>query len=236
MRFHIDTRSAAADDRGSTFDVRNEAEASGRLGFGPWGMDAKVKNTIGYVSTQRTQTTEEMNTDLDLSSSVELVFKTDYLPLDRLAGQGQVDRIRVNTLNPDAELRAATEERRARRESQATAERTRASDLNTRLTPQAPPPPAARPAEPARPQAPQTGQPGAPGGTTQTLPPQPGSQPQQPQAQPRPAGPPGPAGTGQPPPQQPARPAEPAQRTAPQAGPPGPPPRPGPNPPPRPAA
>ena len=27
MRFHIDTRSAAADDRGSTFDVRNETEA-----------------------------------------------------------------------------------------------------------------------------------------------------------------------------------------------------------------
>ena len=79
MRFHIDTRSAAADDRGSSFDVRNEAEASGSFGYGPWGASAKVKNTIGYVSTQRTQTTEEMNTDLDLNSSVELVFKTDYL-------------------------------------------------------------------------------------------------------------------------------------------------------------
>ena len=44
-----------------------------------------MTNTIGYVSTQKTQTSEEMNTDLDLTSSVELVFKSDYVPLDRLA-------------------------------------------------------------------------------------------------------------------------------------------------------
>jgi hypothetical protein len=68
MRFHIDTRSASADDRGSSFDIRNEAEASGKLGFGPWGMEAKVKNTIGYVTTEQTQTTEEMNTSVDLNS------------------------------------------------------------------------------------------------------------------------------------------------------------------------
>jgi hypothetical protein len=33
---------------------------------------------------------------LDLSSSVELILKTDYLPLDRMAGKGQVGRIKVN--------------------------------------------------------------------------------------------------------------------------------------------
>jgi hypothetical protein len=114
MRFHIDTRSAAADDRGSSFDLRNEAEASGSVGFGPWAASAKLKNTIGYVSTQRTQTTESMNTDLDLNSSVELVFKTDYLPLDRMAGGGQADRIRVQTLNPEAELKVAADDRKAR--------------------------------------------------------------------------------------------------------------------------
>ena len=97
MRFHIDTRSAAADDRGSTFDVRNEIDAKGNVGaVGVWGVEAKVKNTIGYVSTQKTQTTEEMNTDLDLNSSVELNFKTDYLPLDRLSGKDRVDLIKAN--------------------------------------------------------------------------------------------------------------------------------------------
>jgi hypothetical protein len=38
-----------------------------------------MTNTIGYVTTQRTQTTEEMNTGLDVNSSVELYLKTDYL-------------------------------------------------------------------------------------------------------------------------------------------------------------
>jgi hypothetical protein len=151
MRFHIDTRSAAADDRGSTFDVRNESDATVGAKFGPWGVDAKVKNTIGFVSTQRTQTTEEMNTDLDLNSSVELVFKTDYLPLDRMAGAGTVDRIRVNTLNPDAEAKIATDERKARREAQGKAEDARRSQVSDRMKappPSAPsaPPPALNPA------------------------------------------------------------------------------------------
>jgi len=135
MRFHIDTHSAAADDRGSSFDVRNEAEVSGGAKFGPWGMEAKVKNTIGYVSTERTQTTEEMNTDLDLNSSVELLFKTDYVALDRLAGGPAQERIRVNALNPEAEERLATADRTARRTAQGTAEAGRGSQLNERLRP-----------------------------------------------------------------------------------------------------
>ena len=127
-------------------------EASGKYGFGPWGVEAKVKNTIGYVSTQRTQTTEEMNTDLDLNSSVELVFKTDYLPLDRLAGKGQVDRIRVNTLNPEAEAKAATEERRARNEAQSKAEEGRRTELASRLERQKTAP-ASTPAPPTAPKS-----------------------------------------------------------------------------------
>jgi len=176
MRFHIDTRSAAADDRGSTFDMRNDIETSGKFGYGPWGAEAKMKNTIGYVSTQKTQTTEEMNTDLDLSSSVELVFKTDYVPLDRLAGATQTDRIRVNTLNPDAEFKAATDDRKARRTEELAAEKQRGSDLNTRLTPpqMAAPLPASGAPEPekkpaAKPKAPATG-PQKPGGAAKTPP------------------------------------------------------------------
>jgi hypothetical protein len=84
MRFHIDTRSVARDDRGSRFDMANQINAAGSYGFGAWGASASISNTIGYVSTERTQTTEEMNTELDLNSSVEVVFKSDYLPLNRL--------------------------------------------------------------------------------------------------------------------------------------------------------
>ena len=155
MRFHIDTRSAAADDRGSSFDMRNEVDAHGGANYGLWNVDATLKNTIGYVSTQRTQTTEEMNTDLDLNSSVELLFKTDYVALDRLAGGPAQERIRVNALNPEAEERLATADRTARRAAQATAEAGRSSQLNERLhSPPAIPPPVSAPARGSSPAGP----------------------------------------------------------------------------------
>jgi hypothetical protein len=135
MRFHIDTRSAASEDSGSSFDMRNETSGNVGAKFGPWGVDAKVKNTIGFVSTQKTQTTEEMNTDLDLNSSVELLFKTDYVQLDRLAGGPAQERIRVNSLNPEAELKLASADRAARRSADAAAESARSTQLNERLAP-----------------------------------------------------------------------------------------------------
>lgn len=118
MRFHIDTRSVARADQGSRFDFQNVTTASGSFGAGPWGVSASMTNTIGYVSTQQTQTAEEMNTSLDLNSSVEINFKTDYLPLNRMATPATAARIEANTLNPDAErerrLAAAEEGDRAR--------------------------------------------------------------------------------------------------------------------------
>jgi hypothetical protein len=151
MRFHIDTRSAANEDRGSTFDEHNRIDASGHYDVGIWGVEAKMSNTIGYVSTDQVQTTEETNTSVDLNSSVELVFRTDYLPLERLAGQGDINRIRVNTLNPDEENRLATEAQRQRRDAAAASEQQRRdatahrlSDAPAQLTPA--PAPATRPA------------------------------------------------------------------------------------------
>jgi hypothetical protein len=152
MRFHIDTRSAAQDDRGSTFDFRNTVSGSGSFGFGPWGVSAAVQNTIGYVSTQRTQTTEEMNTDLDLSSSVELNFKSDYLPLNRLASSEQVSRIRQNTRNPEEEEAKAAAEARAKREaSAAQSDTARRASLDAALNPKSPAAPA--PGSPGSPEA-----------------------------------------------------------------------------------
>jgi hypothetical protein len=135
MRFHIDTRSAAASDVGSTFDTRTNTDASGGAKFGPWGMEAKVQSTIGYVSTQRSQTTEELNTDLELSSNVELLFKTDYVSLDRLAGGPAQERIRVNAMNPEAEAKLAQQDRAGRQTATRTAEATRSSQLKETLTP-----------------------------------------------------------------------------------------------------
>lgn len=148
MRFHIDTRSTAADESGSKFNVENQASVKANY----WGVEMAIKNTIGYVSTQKQQSTEEMNTDLDLNSSVELVFKTDYLPLDRMAGKGQVDRIKVNTINPDAEEKLASQERQARLQGARAADSARDSGLDADLKPTpASPAPAPAPAPAAGP-------------------------------------------------------------------------------------
>ncbi|MGA1797157.1 hypothetical protein VH567_00080 [Sphingomonas sp. 4RDLI-65] len=163
MRFHIDTRSAADDDRGSSFDTRTEAAASGSFGYGPWGASASVKSTIGFVTTEQTRTTEEINTSVDLNSAVELVFRTDYVPLSRLAGGGDVDRIRVNTLNPAEEARLATAADTTRSTRGSDADDARRTSLSARLAapagstltaPPIPPPAVIPPASPPPPPAP----------------------------------------------------------------------------------
>ncbi|TJZ76204.1 hypothetical protein [Chitiniphilus eburneus] len=133
MRFHIDTRSAANSDQGSQFGMQNRVRAGGSFGIGAWGASAEVENTISYVSTQRTQNTEEINTDVELNSSVELNFRTDYLPLNRMAADAQADRIRNASLNPVAETSSATSasaERQARLAAQHTAEQQRQSSIS----------------------------------------------------------------------------------------------------------
>lgn len=132
MRFHIDTRSAANQDRGSQFGFSNRVKGEIGAKVGPWGASAEVENTVSYVSTERSQRSEEINTELDLNSSVEINFRTDYLPLNRMAAQGQADRIRSATLNPaaeTAEAAAATAARQRRLETQIGAERDRSGAL-----------------------------------------------------------------------------------------------------------
>ncbi len=142
MNFHIDASSAAANDRGSQFDTRNTVGVSGGARFGPWGAEANVQSTIGYVSTDRTQTTESSHADVNLTSGVELVFRTDYVPLNRLAGVGDVERIRVNTINPDAEAARLSSDRAAQRSAEQADLAARRTSLDGGLRP----PPGAAPA------------------------------------------------------------------------------------------
>lgn len=177
MNFHIDATSAATNDRGSQFDLHNTTNASVNAKFGPWGAEAKVQNTIGYVTTDRTQTTENMHTDVNLSSGVELVFRTDYVPLTRLAGVQDVERIRVNTINPDAEAARIASDRTARQTAELADETARAARLDAGLRPPPPPPtPTPAPAPAAAPAAaqPAASRPAPTGGTAVGAPAAPG--------------------------------------------------------------
>lgn len=135
MRFHIDATSAAEGESGSRFNLEHESEGAVRAQFGPWGAAARMKNTIGYVSTERSVTEETINAELDLDSSVELVFRTDYVPLERLAGADDVERIQLNSINPSGNKSAGREERTRPGTVRATARRTRAERLSGELQP-----------------------------------------------------------------------------------------------------
>lgn len=149
MRFHIDTRSAASRDAGTQFGMQNRVRASGGFSVGPWGASADVENTVSFVSTNRQQNTEEINTSADLNSSVELHFHTDAIPLNRLAAQAQADRIRNSTLNPDHEAELAAGRAASERLSGArTAEESRRSGVDGALRATTPP---ALSTEPLRP-------------------------------------------------------------------------------------
>jgi hypothetical protein len=213
MRFHIDASSAAAEDRGSRFDTRTSVGASGSFGFGPWSASASVSTTIGYVSTTDVSTREELNASADLNSSVELHFRTDQVPLDRIASQQTVDRLRLNTLNPERELDIARQADEARMANRRSLETTRAGRPRIESAPAAPQPPPLGSGT-AGTQSPTTGgqtQTGTQGGTTGRQSQQPGQQtaqqaPQQPAQQPQQSG----QQTAQQAPQQPAQ--QPAQQ------------------------
>jgi len=114
MRFHIDAQSAAREQEHSGFDTRTTVGASASGGFGFWSASASVNSTIGYVRTDDVTTNESTNVSADLDSSVELHFRTDQVPLDRIASQNTVERLRLNTLNPEREAQIVAETDRAR--------------------------------------------------------------------------------------------------------------------------
>lgn len=151
MRFHVDTRSAANEDRGSQSSLQNRIKAGGSYGVGPWGVSAEVESNIGYVSTERSQTTEELNTELELNSSVELNFRSDYLPLNQMAPPSQAERIRSSSINPEAAVDPAAAQA-ARTQARLQSERERSAGVNAALAGANRPMPASPPLQVPRPQ------------------------------------------------------------------------------------
>ena len=182
MRFHIDASSAAAEQNRSRFDTRTTIGARASGGFGIWRASASVDTTIGYVSATDRQTREELNASADLNSSVELHFRTDQVPLDRIASSQTVDRLRLNTLNPERELQIQQQTDQARIQAGQQVEQARLSRSPLQAAGQVQPavenpPPAGRAAQGGGGQAGQQtrqtdAQPARPGGQADRPPPQ----------------------------------------------------------------
>ncbi|WP_394826325.1 hypothetical protein [Pendulispora albinea] len=97
MGFHIDTTDRLAEQHATDLDVR--VAASGSFGFGPW--SASLSTSVAYVTSNRSQQTNEMNVDADLTSEVELRFKSDYFPLERFVDRQGIQRIQSATAVPE---------------------------------------------------------------------------------------------------------------------------------------
>jgi hypothetical protein len=105
LGFHIDTSDKLQEEHASDLDVR--VAASGSFGFGPW--QASVSTSVAYVTSSREKSETEMNVAADLTSEVELNFKSDYFPLTRFADSRYIDKIKNNTAVPEANEPESTE-------------------------------------------------------------------------------------------------------------------------------
>ncbi len=98
MGFHIDTTDRAKEEHASDFDFRSSV--AGSFGYGPW--SASASTSIAYVSSTRGSSEAEINTSTDLTSEVEIHFKSDYFPVERFANTGTLRTIQGNTAVPEA--------------------------------------------------------------------------------------------------------------------------------------
>lgn len=102
MDLRVDTTSAAEETERSQFDTRTNISAQATFGSGAWGASASANTTIGYVHNDDKNTREEIGTSAGMRSSVDMTFRTEQIPLDRMANQAALERIRNNSRVPEA--------------------------------------------------------------------------------------------------------------------------------------
>lgn len=98
MGFSIDASDTARAESASQFDFSHESIAGGHfLTFG-----GGARTSVAYVSSQKRDSTDEINVQADLIGEVDLKFKTDAIPLERFADMNAIQQIQSNTANPAA--------------------------------------------------------------------------------------------------------------------------------------
>ena len=98
MGFHIDAHDRTHAESASELDTR--VGMGGSFGWGPWSVSASM--SVAYVSSSRADSDSSINVDTDLTSEVEIHFKSDYFPIERFADSQRIGAIRGNTAVPEA--------------------------------------------------------------------------------------------------------------------------------------
>jgi hypothetical protein len=101
MDLRVDASSSSQEDNQALDSLGVTAGASGSFGVGPWGASVQASTSIGRVRSDHQLTNEQIAARAGLRSSVQLAFRTEQVPLDRMADQNARVRIAQNARVPD---------------------------------------------------------------------------------------------------------------------------------------
>lgn len=87
MDLRVDAQSGSAEARAQRDDWRVNAGAQGSFTNGLWGASASASTSIGQVKSDAQLTNEQLGLRAGLRSSVDLAFRTDQVPIDKLASR-----------------------------------------------------------------------------------------------------------------------------------------------------
>jgi hypothetical protein len=100
MDMRVDTRSALAQQRARREETDVEVGAAAQVGMGMWGASAHTNVGYNQIQSEHSTSREEIDTRAGLRSSVDLAFRTDQIPLDRMASRSQRARLDANSRVP----------------------------------------------------------------------------------------------------------------------------------------
>jgi hypothetical protein len=109
MGFRIDSHDRARAESASQFDFQNEVRGSIGGGISSFfgGPSGEMRNSVTYVSSEKKESSDELNVDANLTGEVDLKFKSDYFPMERFAKPEMIALIQGHTPNPSANAPAA---------------------------------------------------------------------------------------------------------------------------------
>lgn len=100
MDMRVDTRSVQNTQQARREELDIDTGASAQMGMGMWGASAHLNVGYNKVQADSSSTNEEIATRAGLRSSVDLAFRTDQIPLDRMASRSQRARLDANARVP----------------------------------------------------------------------------------------------------------------------------------------
>jgi hypothetical protein len=87
MDLRVDAASSSQEARAERDDWRVNADAGANFSVGMWGAHANMSTSVGQVKSDAQLTSEQIAARAGLRSSVDLAFRTDQVPIDKVASR-----------------------------------------------------------------------------------------------------------------------------------------------------